>query len=187
MTMPPAEDPRPWEKLASHYLVRRPPWLIVRQDRVRLPQGQVIEDYFVLECPAWINVVAVTRDGELVLIRQFRHALGGVHFELPAGVYDPADGTRLEAAQRELLEETGFGSGQWREWMTLSANPALLNNWNYTFLATGVECLQPQQLDATEDITVHLVSVEEARRIVLAGEMVQALQVAPLLKFLQSV
>jgi 8-oxo-dGTP pyrophosphatase MutT (NUDIX family) len=184
MTPSPPEDPRPWETLASHYLVRRHPWLILRQDQVRLPQGKIIPDYFVLEYPDWINVIAQTRDGRLVFIRQFRHALGSVHFELPAGVYDPDDGTLLEAAQRELLEETGFGGGHWQDWMTLSANPALLNNLNHTFLATDVEWRQAPQLDATEDIAVHLVGIEEAQRIVLAGEMIQALQVAPLLKFL---
>jgi len=150
---------------------------------VRLPHGSIIEEYFVLEFPPWINVIAQARDQQLVLIRQFRHAVGRVHYELPAGVCDPGDANPLEAAQRELLEETGFGGGHWQEWMTLSANPAMQTNMSHTFLATGVELIQPPNLEATEDIIVHLVPREEARRIVLAGEMIQALQVAPLLKY----
>jgi 8-oxo-dGTP pyrophosphatase MutT (NUDIX family) len=182
MTPSPSQDPKAWETLASHYLFQKP-WLTMRQDRVRLPQGSIIEDYYVWEFPPWVNVIAQTRDQQLVLIRQFRHAVGGVHFELPAGVCDPGDATPLEAARRELLEETGFGGGHWREWMTLSANPALQTNLSYSFVATGVERLQPPSPEATEDITVHLVALEEARRIVLEGEMIQALMAAPLLKF----
>ena len=176
-------DPKPSQALSSKYLFRKP-WLTMRQDRVRLPGGGIVEEYFVWEYPAWMNVLALTADQQLVLIRQYRYGLGQVHFELPAGVCDAADASPLEAAQRELREETGFGGGHWREWMTLSANPALQNNLTYTFLATGVERLGPQKLEPTEELTVHLVSLERARAIVLGGAMVQALHAAPLLKLL---
>jgi 8-oxo-dGTP pyrophosphatase MutT (NUDIX family) len=175
-------DPKPWETLASQYLFQKP-WLTLRQDRVRLPRGSIIEEYFVWEFPPWINVIAQTRDEQLVLIRQFRHGVGRVHYELPAGVCDPSDGSLLDAARRELLEETGFGGRHWQEWMVLSANPALQTNLCHTFLATDVELLQPPSLEATEDLTVHLVPRKEARRIVMEGEMIQALQAAPLLKY----
>lgn len=85
--------------------------------------------------------------------------------------------------KRELLEETGFGGGTWKPWMELSANPALQNNITYTFLAEGVELLDRQHLDATEEISVHLVSIEQLRTIVLDGEMIQALHAAPILKY----
>jgi 8-oxo-dGTP pyrophosphatase MutT (NUDIX family) len=183
MANPLPHDPQPSRALTSRYLFRKP-WLTMRQDRVQLPGGGIVEEYFVWEYPAWINVVALTAENQLVLIRQYRYALGQVHFELPAGVCDPADATPLQAAQRELREETGFGGGRWREWMTLSANPALQNNLTYTFLATGVERLGPQKLEATEEMTVHLVSLGRAREIVLGGELVQALHAAPLLKLL---
>jgi 8-oxo-dGTP pyrophosphatase MutT (NUDIX family) len=182
MTTSRADDPGPWQTLASQYLVRKP-WLTLRQDRVRLPAGGVIEDYYVFEYPAWVNVLARARDGRLVLIRQYRHALGRVDFELPAGVCDGPSESLLDAARRELLEETGYGGGRWREWMVLSANPATQTNLSYTFLATDVEPLQAPDLEHTEDIAVHPVTVAEARHIVLDGRMVQALHAAPLLKF----
>jgi 8-oxo-dGDP phosphatase len=177
-------DPQPWTVLESQYRFRKPPWLTMRQDRVQLPGGGIVEEYYVWEYPTWINVIAVTKERRIVLIRQYRYALGQVHYEIPAGVADAADGDLEAAARRELLEETGFGGGQWRHWMVLSANPALQTNLTHTFLATDVEQLQPPNPEATEEITVHLVTIEEVRRIILAGEMVQALHAAPLLKFL---
>ncbi len=176
------DDPRPWDVLDSAYLHRRP-WLTLRQDRVRLPGGGFIPEYFVSEFPPWTNVVAVTADRKVVLVRQYRHGLGAVHFEIPGGVVDPGE-EPAAAARRELLEETGFGGGRWEPLTTLSANPALQTNLTYSFLATGVEPLQPPESHPTEELTVHLVPVPEVRRIVLGGEVVQALHAAPLLKFL---
>lgn len=176
-------EPGAWERLGTEYLYRHP-WLTMRQDRVRLPNGRVIDDYYVWEYPPWTNVLALTGKNQAVLIRQYRHGIGGVYWELPAGVHDKPGESMLEAAQRELLEETGFGGGTWTPWMELSANPALQNNLTCTFLAEGVEPLGPRQLDATEEISVHLVSIEELRTIVLRGEMLQSLHAAPVLKYL---
>jgi 8-oxo-dGDP phosphatase len=183
MPHPYPDDPRPWQTLASEYLHRRP-WLTLRQDRVRLPGGGEIESYFVSEFPPWANVVAVAADGRLVLVRQYRHALGQTHFELPGGTCDRYDEDVQEAARRELLEETGYGGGVWRPFMVLSANPALQTNLTHTFLATGVERLQEPKNDATEELAVHLLTPAEVRRVVLGGEVVQALHAAPLLKYL---
>lgn len=175
-------DPGSWELLESKYLHRRP-WLTMRQDCVRLPNGRTIEDYYVQEFPAWVNVLAVTDLHEAVLIRQYRHALGNVSWELPAGVHEEGE-SFLEAAQRELLEETGYSGGTWSLLMELSPNPAIQTNISYTFLAEGVNRSANQQLDPTEEITVHLVPVEQLRRIVFNGEMIQALHTAPVLKYL---
>ena len=105
-------------------------------------------------------------------------------YELPAGVHDKAGESILESAQRELLEETGFGGGSWSALMELSANPALQNNITYSFLAVGVEEIGKQELDATEEISVHLVTLDELRSIVLDGRMMQSLHAAPILKYL---
>lgn len=181
-----AREPGCWTTLGSAYLYKKP-WLTMRQDKVRLPNGRVIDDYYVWEFPLWINVIAVTGALEVVLIRQYRHGIGRVFYELPAGVHDKEGESLLESAQRELKEETGFGGGRWRPWMELSANPALQNNITTTYIAEGVERIGSQQLDATEEISVHPVSVHELRSIVLDGGMIQALHVAPLLKYLSSI
>jgi len=156
----------------------------MRQDKVQLSNGKIIEDYYVWEFPPWNNVLAITKDKKFVLIRQYRHGIGKVLYELPAGVHDKAGESVLESAQRELLEETGFGGGSWKPLMKLSANPALQNNITYSFLAEGVEPISQQSLDATEEITVHLVSLDALRSIVFDGNLMQALHAAPILKYL---
>jgi 8-oxo-dGTP pyrophosphatase MutT (NUDIX family) len=176
------DDPKPWDVLASTYLYRKR-WLTLRQDRVRLPGGGIIEEYFVNEYTPWTNVVALTADRKIVLVRQYRYGLREVHFELPGGVVDAGE-EPAAAARRELLEETGFGGGVWETFLTLSANPALQTNLTHTFLANGVEPLRPPEAHPTEELTIHVVPLAEARRIVLEGEVVQALHAAPLLKFL---
>ena len=177
-------DPTPWTIESSEYL-HQLPWLRLRRDSVRMAGGGAIPDYYVLEYPDWVSVLAVTKQGELVLLRQYRHGLGKVHFELCAGVVEAGE-EPMRAARREMLEETGFGGGQWQPWVASSPNPGTHNNLSHCFLALGVEKLQEPQLEATEEITVHLVSPEQARHIAENGQMIQALFLAPLYKYLLS-
>jgi 8-oxo-dGTP pyrophosphatase MutT (NUDIX family) len=177
------QDPSAWETLQSVYLHRRP-WMTMRQDRVRLANGNTIDDYYVWEFPPWVNVLAVTPDRRMVLVRQYRHGIGKVFYELPAGVHDRPGESLLESAKRELLEETGYGGGSWSLWMELSPNPALQNNISYSFLAEGVEMIGTQHLDSTEEISVHPVPFEALDAIALEGGMIQALHIAPVLKYL---
>ena len=148
-----------WQVTDSEYLFRRP-WLTVRRDRLRLPNGNEIPEYYVLEYPDWVNVLAVTTDQKFVFVRQYRHGLGLTAFELCAGVCEKEDSSPLESAQRELWEETGYGNGTWQEYMVLSANPSATNNLTHCFLATGVEPVSTQHLEPTEDLTVHLPSTK---------------------------
>lgn len=177
------EDPRSWDVLASEYVVRRP-WLTIRQDRVRLPGGAIIEDYNILEYPDWVNVLPVTSAGEVVLIRQYRHGSRSVHYELPAGICDATDPDLEASARRELLEETGYGGGAWTHLSTLSANPGTHTNLSHTFLARGVEWRSEPELEETEEIGVHVVGLEELREILDTGGVLQSLHAAPLYRFL---
>jgi 8-oxo-dGTP pyrophosphatase MutT (NUDIX family) len=166
------------------YLVQRAPWLTLRQDHLRLPSGREIPEYWISEYPPWVNVVAMTPTDHVVLIRQYRPGLGAVHFEIPAGVVDDADASPELAARRELLEETGYGGGRWSSLLTLSANPALQNNLTYSFLAEGVEAVAAPAHEETEDLRVRLVAIDDLLRLIDAGEIVQALHAAPLLRYL---
>jgi len=108
--------------LESEKLLSKGTWMNLRQERVQLPSGAIVPEWFILEFPDWINVIAITRDGRFVMEDQYRHALGQTHYELVAGVIDPGE-TPLEAAKRELSEETGYGGGEWQLFMTVSPNP----------------------------------------------------------------
>ena len=173
-----------WLTLEKKYLIRRP-WLTARVDKVKLPTGAVIDDYYVLEYPDWVNTIAVTKDGRFVFVRQYRYALGKTLNELCAGVIEPGE-QPVEAARRELLEETGFGGGDWREWMRLSANPGTHTNTTYCFLAEGVEPLSGQHLDRGEDIEVKILTREEVFEMLQKGEVWQSLMAAPLWKYFSS-
>jgi 8-oxo-dGTP pyrophosphatase MutT (NUDIX family) len=170
--------------VSSEYLFRRPPWLTLRKDHLRLPTGREIAEYWIQEFPPWVNVVAVTPADEVVLVRQYRPGLAQVHFEIPAGVVDGTDADLLTAARRELAEETGYGGGTWSELITLSANPALTTNLTHAFLAEGVQPMGDAAPDLTEDLRVHLIPVAELPALIDAGEMIQALHAGPLLRYL---
>ncbi len=176
------KDEPAWEVLSSEYL-HRSAWLTVRKERLKLPDGRELPEYYVLEYPDWINVIALTADDRMVLVRQYRHALGRTSFELPAGVRESKDAAVIDAAKRELLEETGYGGGEWSEFMVLSANPSTTNNLTYTFLARNVVRMKEPELDATEHLTCHLFSCKEVRRMLEEGEFIQSLMAAPLWKF----
>ncbi len=177
------DDPAKWKVLTREYLAREP-WYTVRVDRVQLPNGHVIPKYWISEYPPWVNVVALTEDDQVVLIRQYRHGIEQVAWEIPAGTTDNADTSLEQAARRELLEETGYGGGRWSLLTTLSANPALQNNLTTTFLAEGVTRLSPPAPEAGEEMTVRLTPLGEVARLIDSGGFVQALHVAPLLMVL---
>lgn len=170
-----------WEVLGREYLYRRP-WLTVRRDRVRLPTGAVNDEYYVLEYPTWVNVIAIDREGRFVMVEQYRHGLQEVFTELVAGVAEEGEAP-LEAAQRELLEETGYAGGTWRLNTVLSANPGSQNNLSYSFIATGVERVAEQHLDETEDVAVRLLSRDEVLQLLRSDTLKQALIAAPLWKY----
>lgn len=131
-------------------------------------------------------MIAITKEGDMVLVRQYRHALGRTNFELVAGVLEKGEDP-LVAAQRELLEETGYSGGEWKELMQLSANSSTMTNLTHCFLAEGVEKTALQNLDASEDLEVYVFSQEEVKQKLQQGDFVQALMVAPLWKYFSGI
>ncbi|MCM1371409.1 MAG: NUDIX hydrolase [Bacteroides sp.] len=170
-----------WKVLESKYISRRP-WMTARKDVVQLPDGRINPEYWVLEFPDWVNVIAITRDGGMLMVRQYRHALGVTEYELCAGVVEEGE-TPLQAARRELMEETGFGGGEWTEYMSICANPSNHTNLAHTFLAVGVDQIGEQHLDDTEELTYHVLSMEDVFGMLQRGEIMQALMAAPLWKY----
>lgn len=172
---------RLWKIVKSEYIFKRP-WLTVRQDCVELPNGHRNPEFYVQEFPDWVNVIALTEDGLFVFEKQYRHGLRMTGYELCAGVIEEGE-TPLEAAKRELQEETGYGEGEWEEIMSICANPSTTNNMTHCFLSRGVKKISGQNLDYTEDITPILLSEEEVREILEKDMCKQALMTAPLWKY----
>lgn len=175
------EDIKKWKILESKYISKRP-WLTARCDKVQLADGRINDEYYVLEYPDWVNVIAITKDGKFVMEKQYRHGMGIMSTELPCGVAEPGEDP-LVATQRELLEETGYGHGKWTKLMTIAPNPSSMNNWAHCYLAEGVEKIAEPCLDATEELSVMLMSREEVRSLLTEGKIAQALMVAPMYKY----
>lgn len=174
---------RKWKVLSSEYLAKKP-WFTVRHESLELPDGRRIPDYYVLEFPDWVNVIAVTAEGKFVMVSQYRHGLAETAYELVAGVSESSDASMLDAAKRELAEETGYGGGKWRLLTVIAPNPANQNNLTHCFLATGVEPLGTQHLDPTEELSVHLLSLDQVKELLRTDRIRQALMAAPLWRYL---
>lgn len=169
--------------LSSRYLSKET-WATIRVDHIRLNNGTEIPDYYVHEYPNWVNVIAVTREQQLIIIQQYRHGIQEYIYEIPAGVCDPTDENPLESAKRELFEETGYGNGNWSEIMLISPNPATHSNWCYCFLATDVEKISDQHLEPTEEILVSLLEKNEVEKLLIDNKIKQAMNAAPLWKYM---
>lgn len=166
------------ELISSEYLIQRP-WLTARRDKLRLPDGRINPEYYVLEYPSWVNVIAVTQEGRYVMVRQYRHGLGIISTELCAGVVEEGEEPE-QAARRELREETGYTGGRWQLQCVLSGNPSTTNNLTYCFLAEDVELTDRQRLDPTEDVEALTLSREEVMDLLMSDRMKQSLMAAPL-------
>ncbi|WP_246736019.1 NUDIX hydrolase [Enterovirga aerilata] len=147
-------------------------------------EGIEVSPYYVLEYPDFVHVVAYDADDRIVLVRQYRHGLGGTSLELPGGVAEPSDADALATARRELREETGYQGGSFALQATLSPDPAKLTNRLHLVVAHGV-CPGRFSPDRSEQISVELVSRAQAYELALSGAIMHAQHVGLLLTALQ--
>jgi ADP-ribose pyrophosphatase len=143
---------RAWKKLDSVDQYRGDIFSI-RKERSRSPQSEREHEFDILDSPDWVNVIALTAEGKVVLIRQFRHGTGEITTEIPGGMIDPGENP-LEAARRELREETGYQATEWEGIGTVEPNPAFQTNTTYSFLARGAHLAGEQRPDENEEIEV---------------------------------
>lgn len=139
-----------------------------------MPDGTIIPEYYVLEYPNWVNVIALTDDNQVILVRQYRHAAGEEILELPGGVIEENESPE-QAARRELLEETGYEFTSFEFLADLYANPSTANNKTHCFLASGGIKTSEQELDRGEELIVELVSLAKLKELVLNNKLGQAL------------
>ncbi|GAA4330277.1 NUDIX hydrolase [Flaviaesturariibacter amylovorans] len=164
-----------WNVLESKYLHQKE-WLTIRQDKCVMPNGTVIPAFFVSEYPDWVNAFALTKEGKVLLVRQYRHGINSIETELPGGVSEKGE-TMEEACKREIMEETGYRFETFRFLAKVSANPSTTNNFTHFFLATGGEKVTEQKLDESEDLEVLELTIDEVKTLVRENRMMQSLHV----------
>ena len=141
------------------------------------PGGGPAGEFFVVRAPDWINVVTLTADGRVVLIRQYRFGVAGATWEIPGGMCDPGEAPEAAAA-RELREETGYVARQIVPLGFVHPNPAIQSNRCHTFLAVDARCVVPPAPDEHEAIEVATVERSEVRAMIRDGRITHALVVA---------
>ena len=173
--------PKSWP-LVSSYRERSFRIFDLRIDRSVSPRTGEAHDFIVLESAPWVNVIALTGREEVVLIRQYRHGIREVTLEVPGGLVEDEDGPRA-AAQRELLEETGYRAKEWIDLGNVHPNPAIQNNRCHTFLALNAIPAKSQALDDKEDIEVVLRPLADIPRLIREGAITHSLVVCAFWRF----
>lgn len=159
-----------WQILNSKFALDHP-WCQVRQDTVALPNGAIVDDYFVHIRKDVALVLPITAQAEVVMVRQYRHGIQDILLELPAGTFDPSQEAPAIAAQRELQEETGYRAEALIPLAILYDNPVKDTNRIHLFLAQNAVPVVAQQLDDTEEIEILLVPLDEVMTYVTQGEI----------------
>ena len=165
-----------WTRDASEKLAEFPVFDIRRDTCVRTSDKRT-SDFYVIESPDWVNVIAKTKEGELVMIEQFRHGTEEMNLELPGGIIDK--GEEAEAsAKRELREETGYSSDKWILLGSSRPNPAIQTNTIYHYFAADCEKTAETSFDENESITTRLLPEKEVEDLIMNGTITHSLVVA---------
>lgn len=173
---------KPWNKVSSQslgdYRIFR-----LRADRAISPRTGKEHEFLVLDSVNWVNVVATTSDGNLVMIEQFRHGSGTVELEIPGGMIDPHDSSPEAAAIRELREETGYAGQNPRIIGQVFPNPAIMSNTCFTVMVEQSRCVHPVEFDHGEDLITRLVPIPDIPTLVKNGTIRHSLVIAGLFYF----
>jgi 8-oxo-dGTP pyrophosphatase MutT (NUDIX family) len=174
---------KPWE-LVKTETVEKNPYLELTRDTLKRSDGKIIEEYYAVKRKDWVGIVALTPEGEVPLVYQFRNGVKEMLWALPAGHVEKGQ-LPLEAAKRELLEETGFEAEEWVELGVFAQSPAVSSDRGHIFLAKKARKIQEQSLDENEEIEVKSFSLEDLKnsllkkdRFIIESTMVLAILLA---------
>lgn len=150
----------------------------VREDTYHFLPNDIVRDFTVLGFMDWVNVIPLTPEGKVVMVRQYRLGTRRETLEIPGGIISAEDADPAEAALREMIEETGYKSGEIIHIGTVEPNPAIQDNRCYTFLARDAVPFSEQRLDSTEAIDVALKDKAEIPALIRASHITHALVIA---------
>ena len=182
-------DDLAWEEVSREHIIQDE-WIDFRRSAYRLPDGAVFEPFYTYSRRDYVIIVASDCDGNYICVRQFRQGIKEVTTEFPAGGLERPDGRQyrtgsgddlsedaLEAAKRELLEETGYSSGQWTHLITIPSNATIADNYAHVYMAKNCRKVSGQDLDETEFLNVELHTKHEVGEMVSTGRFQQAVHV----------
>ncbi len=165
-----------WKKTSSKYLLENKIFKM-REDIVTSPKLGSNHNVWVMEVPAWVNIIPITADGEVILVNQYRFGMEKSSLEIPGGMADPGEDPKT-AAIRELKEETGFVGDKVIEIGRVESNPAIMSNHTYTYLALNCKKTNDQSLDGTEDIEIIYKHIDEIPSLIKNREIEHALVIS---------
>jgi ADP-ribose pyrophosphatase len=169
---------KPWKIRASKYLIQDR-WMTLRTDCCELPNGVVLDTYYVRENQDFVQIVPISAEGKILIVRQYRHGPQIISTEVPGGLIDPGE-EPIQAAERELLEETGCMADRFEAVTPLYTNPARNTNRTHTFIAHNARIIQPPEQEDTEHIEFEFVSRDQVFALIDKGHFGHALHVASL-------
>jgi 8-oxo-dGTP pyrophosphatase MutT (NUDIX family) len=167
----------PWKVLSSETVLDSS-WLRVHRQRVRTAPGYELPEYYVIDAPDIVILLALTGAGQVVLVDQYRHGIARNMLELPAGLVETTDTSPALAAERELLEETGYRAGRLEPLAQLFPSPARQSNVTHCFLALDCHQVAVPAADPAENISLRLLPLRETRAAAIRGQLASQTSVA---------
>ena len=165
-----------WHVESTQYLTKHPPFFISRKDVCTRSDGTIVPAYYVVEMPESVLVFALMENKEVLMVRQYRHPVRQISLELPGGFVDEGE-TSLEAAKREIREETGCVFSNYSYLGKVAANPGVLNNFTHIYFADGIIEQGSQQLDRSEEIKIESYPIDELVKMLKEGRIIQSMHI----------
>ena len=161
---------KPWQILESKEVFQAPPWIRISRQKIRLPDGRVVDDYHQIRLNDFAVIVAQTPGGKILVERQYRHGIGGVTLLLPAGALKDGEDALL-AAQRELQEETGYVSDDWQFLGRFTVSASYGISTMSLFTARGIRKISAPDSGDLEEMEILLMSPGELQAAIRDGKM----------------